>query len=61
MTDRLGRNGQAYVAEAHGVRRMLIMDPATGAVLGLESTLTAPDPGYGVEKGAVLSFSAWMR
>ncbi|MFE6523578.1 CU044_5270 family protein [Streptomyces sp. NPDC057794] len=61
VTDRLGRNGQAYVAEAHGVRRMLIMDPATGAVLGLESTLTAPDPGYGVEKGAVLSYSAWMR
>jgi hypothetical protein len=61
VTDRLGRRGQAYVTDTHGVRRMLIMDPATGAVLGLESTLTAPDPEYGVDKGAVMSYSAWMR
>ncbi|MGW3986392.1 CU044_5270 family protein [Streptomyces sp. NPDC004830] len=61
VTDRLGRRGQAYVHDARGVRRMLIMDPATGAVLGLESTLTAPDPRYGVREGAVLSYSAWMR
>ncbi|MFD8150829.1 CU044_5270 family protein [Streptomyces sp. NPDC059720] len=61
VTDRLGRRGQAYVTDARGVRRMLIMDPATGAVLGLESTLTAPDPRYGVRKGDVLSYSAWMR
>ncbi|WP_369192852.1 CU044_5270 family protein [Streptomyces djakartensis] len=61
VTDRLGRRGQAYVNDARGVRRMLIMDPATGAVLGLESTLTAPDPRYGVREGAVMSYSAWMR
>ncbi len=61
VTDRLGRRGQAYVNDGRGVRRMLIMDPATGAVLGLESTLTAPDPEYGVEKGDVMSYSAWMR
>ncbi|OXS36934.1 CU044_5270 family protein [Streptomyces sp. XY006] len=62
VTDRLGRRGQAYVTDdAYGVRRMLIMDPATGAVLGLESTLTAPDPRYGVDKGAVMAYSAWMR
>lgn len=61
VTDRLGRHGQAYVNEARGVRRMLIMNPNTGAVLGLESTLTAPDPRYGVRKGDVLSYSAWLR
>ncbi|MFJ8048577.1 CU044_5270 family protein [Streptomyces luteogriseus] len=61
VTDRLGRRGQAYVNDGRGVRRMLIMDPATGAVLGLESTLTAPEPEYGVDKGDVMSYSAWMR
>ncbi|MDT0390328.1 CU044_5270 family protein [Streptomyces dubilierae] len=61
VTDRLGRNGQAYVTDdAHGVRRMLIMDPVTGAVLGLESTLTAPDPEYRADRGAVMAYSAWM-
>ncbi|MFI0266831.1 CU044_5270 family protein [Streptomyces luteogriseus] len=61
VTDRLGRRGQAYVNDGRGVRRMLIMDPVTGAVLGLESTLTRPDPEYGVEEGDVMSYSAWMR
>ncbi|MFJ4240677.1 CU044_5270 family protein [Streptomyces iakyrus] len=61
VTDRLGRRGQAYVNDTGGVRRMLIMDPATGAVLGLESTLTAPEPAFGVEEGDVMSYSAWMR
>jgi hypothetical protein len=61
VTDRLGRRGQAYVNDSRGLRRMLIMDPATGAVLGLESTLTQPDPDYGVEEGDVMSYSAWMR
>ncbi|MFB6850588.1 CU044_5270 family protein [Streptomyces sp. NPDC056373] len=61
VTDRLGRPGQAYVNDSRGVRRMLIMDPATGAVLGLESTFTAAEPEYGVEKGDVMSYSAWTR
>ncbi|MFF6918531.1 CU044_5270 family protein [Streptomyces sp. NPDC012466] len=61
VTDRLGRRGQAYVNDARGVRRMLIMDPATGAVLGLESTITEPEPAFGVEEGDVMSYSAWMR
>ncbi|MFF6880664.1 CU044_5270 family protein [Streptomyces sp. NPDC012474] len=61
VTDRLGRRGQAYVNDSRGLRRMLIMDPATGAVLGLESTLTEPEPAYGVEEGDVMSYSAWMR
>ncbi|BCL25876.1 CU044_5270 family protein [Streptomyces aurantiacus] len=61
VTDRLGRLGQAYVYEGTGYRRMLIMDPATGAVLGLESTATADDPEWGVEAGDVMDYNAWIR
>ncbi|MEU9151137.1 CU044_5270 family protein [Streptomyces sp. NPDC048417] len=62
VTDRLGRTGQAYVHdEASGARRMLILDPATGAVLGLETTFTRDDPEYGVRAGDVMDYSAWMR
>lgn len=61
VTDRLGRRGQAYAYDGSGARRMLIMDPATGAVLGLETTFTRADPEYGVKAGDVMSYSAWMR
>jgi hypothetical protein len=61
VTDRLGRRGQAYVYDVPGARRMLIMAPATGAVLGLETTFTKDGPEYGVEAGDVMSYSAWMR
>jgi hypothetical protein len=63
VTDRLGRQGQAYVYVdlAHTGRRMLILDPATGAVLGLEDTLTKDDPENGVKAGDVMSYSAWLR
>ncbi|MDF3146991.1 CU044_5270 family protein, partial [Streptomyces sp. T21Q-yed] len=61
VTDRLGRRGQAYVYDGSGPRRMLIMDPATGAVLGLETTFTKAEPEYGVKAGDVMSYSAWMR
>ncbi|GAA3833792.1 hypothetical protein GCM10022403_078430 [Streptomyces coacervatus] len=61
VTDRLGRRGQAYVYDAPGTRRMLIMDPSTGAVLGLETTFTKAEPEYGVEAGDVMDYNAWMR
>ncbi|NNN30125.1 CU044_5270 family protein [Streptomyces sp. S3(2020)] len=61
VTDRLGRRGQAYVYEQSVSRQMLIMDPATGAVLGLETTFTEADPEYGVKAGDVMDYSAWMR
>lgn len=62
VTDRLGRTGQAYVHdEGSGARRMLILDPGTGAVLGLETTFTRDDPEYGVRAGDVMEYSAWMR
>ncbi|WP_225828902.1 CU044_5270 family protein [Streptomyces naphthomycinicus] len=62
VTDRLGRTGQAYVHyDPRGVRRMLIMDPSTGAVLGLEMTATKAEPEYGLKVGDVMQYAAWMR
>ncbi|MEU0335286.1 CU044_5270 family protein [Streptomyces sp. NPDC006193] len=62
VTDRLGRPGQAYVYEAPGgARRMLILDPRTGTVLGLETTFTRDEPRYGVRAGDVMQYSAWLR
>jgi len=61
VTDRLGRHGQAYVYRQSGSRLMLIMDPATGAVLGLETTFTKDQPEYGVKAGDVMDYSAWTR
>ncbi|NEA68272.1 CU044_5270 family protein [Streptomyces sp. SID12488] len=61
VTDRLGRPGQAYVYDGHGSRQMLIMDPATGAVLGLEDTATVAEPKWGLKAGDVMDYSAWMR
>ncbi|WP_329557834.1 hypothetical protein [Streptomyces pseudovenezuelae] len=37
-----------------GARRMLILEPGTGTVLGLETTATRDDPRYGIRVGAVL-------
>ncbi|GAA3919947.1 hypothetical protein GCM10023084_82360 [Streptomyces lacrimifluminis] len=61
VTDRLGRPGQAYVHDGQGSRKMLIMDPATGAVLGLEDTATSAEPEWGLKVGDVMDYSAWMR
>ena len=61
VTDRLGRPGHAYVYDARGVRHMLILEPRTGAVLGMEDTFTEDAPEYGVKAGAVMGYSAWMR
>jgi hypothetical protein len=61
LTDRLGRPGEAYVYDVPGARRMLILDPGTGTVLGLETTATRDDPRYGIRAGTVLEYSAWLR
>ncbi|AWE53782.1 CU044_5270 family protein [Streptomyces nigra] len=61
VTDRLGRQGLAYAYEERGLAHLLIMDPRTGAVLGLETTFTRADPRYGVRPGDVMAYSAWMR
>ncbi|MFF4802964.1 CU044_5270 family protein [Streptomyces sp. NPDC001351] len=61
VTDRLGRRGQAYEYQGAGYRVMLIMQPSTGAVLGLETVFTKAEPQYGVKAGDVMDYSAWMR
>lgn len=61
VTDRLGRPGHAYVYDTGGVRRMLILEPRTGAVLGMETTFTRAEPEYRVKAGAVMEYRAWMR
>lgn len=61
VTDRLGRPGHAYAYDARGIRHMLVLEPRTGAVLGMEDTFTEDDPEYGVKAGDVMAYSAWMR
>ncbi|QCX78023.1 hypothetical protein C9F11_21965 [Streptomyces sp. YIM 121038] len=66
ITDRLGRSGQAYVHRSRGagddeLRRMLILDPGTGTVLGLEVMFTKAEPRFEVRAGDVRSYSAWRR
>lgn len=61
VTDRLGRSGAAYEYRSAGTRRLLIMSPSTGQVLGLETVFTKADPQYGVKAGDVMDYSAWMR
>ncbi|MET8445937.1 CU044_5270 family protein [Streptomyces sp. NPDC005209] len=61
VTDRLGRPGHAYVYDTGRVRHMLILEPRTGAVLGIEDTFTKAVPEFGVRAGAVMEYRAWMR
>ncbi|MDX6328757.1 MAG: hypothetical protein QOI83_1140 [Streptomycetaceae bacterium] len=39
---------------------MLILDPRTGQVLGLETTFTKDDDEYKVKAGDVESYEAWL-
>uniref|UniRef100_UPI002FDC583C CU044_5270 family protein n=1 Tax=Streptomyces sp. IBSBF 3136 TaxID=2903524 RepID=UPI002FDC583C len=61
VTDRLGRRGHAYVYDDGHVRHMLILEPRTGTVLGMEDTFAVAAPEYGVKAGDVMGYSAWMR
>ncbi|MFI5858083.1 hypothetical protein [Streptomyces parvulus] len=49
------------MSEQPSVPRMLILGPATGAVLGLETTFTEDRPEYGMRAGDVMEYSAWSR
>ncbi|MFE1176302.1 CU044_5270 family protein [Streptomyces sp. NPDC058773] len=65
VTDRLGRRGQAYVYDGpdgamNSTRQMVILDPRTGELLGLEITFTKDEPEFKVTSGAVMSYEAWM-
>ncbi|GAB1325930.1 hypothetical protein [Streptomyces sennicomposti] len=61
VTERLGRPGRAYAYDASGIRRMIVLDPVTEAVLGPEETSTADQPRYGTKAGDVMAYSAWLR
>jgi hypothetical protein len=64
ITDRLGRHGQGYTYEpdggSSGIRYLLILDPRTGTVLGIEQTFTRPVPDAAVVAGDVMSYEAFM-
>ncbi|MEU8784045.1 CU044_5270 family protein [Streptomyces sp. NPDC048637] len=65
VTDRLGRRGQAYVYDgpdgaANSTRQMVILDPRTGELLGLEITFTKDEPEFKITSGEVMSYEAWM-
>ncbi|MCW7984196.1 CU044_5270 family protein [Streptomyces nigrescens] len=65
VTDRLGRRGQAYVYDGpdgatNSTRQMVILDPRTGELLGLEITFTKDEPEFRIRSGEVMSYEAWM-
>lgn len=65
VTDRLGRRGQAFVYDgpdgaANSTRQMVILDPRTGELLGLEVTFTKNEPDFRIRSGEVMSYEAWM-
>ncbi|QTZ91701.1 CU044_5270 family protein [Streptomyces auratus] len=65
VTDRLGRHGQAFVYDgpdgaANSTRQMVILDPRTGELLGLEVTFTKNQPDFRIRSGEVMSYEAWM-
>ncbi|WP_347232913.1 CU044_5270 family protein [Streptomyces silvensis] len=63
VTDRLGRTGQAYVYDTpdEHLRYMVILDPDSGEVLGLEVLFTEDQPDFAVRAGDVMSYDAWRR
>jgi hypothetical protein len=64
VVDRLGRHGQAYTYTPPGpgnaIRYLLILDPDTGAVLGIETVYTRAVGEYKIKAGDVLSYEAWI-
>ncbi|MFD7664743.1 CU044_5270 family protein [Streptomyces sp. NPDC059788] len=68
VIDRLGRRGQAYAyrgtdssdGSMDGTLQLIILDPETGQVLGMETTFTKDIPDFRIKSGDVLSYEAWM-
>ncbi|MEU9966956.1 CU044_5270 family protein [Streptomyces malaysiensis] len=62
VTDRLGREGQAFrfTPRASGLRYLIVLDPADGTVLDVEETITRDDPEYRLKAGDVISYKAWI-
>lgn len=62
VTDRLGREGQAFrfTPRASGLRYLIVLDPDDGSVLDVEETVTRDDPEYRLTAGDVMSYKAWI-
>ncbi|GLV76737.1 CU044_5270 family protein [Streptomyces hygroscopicus] len=60
VTDRVGREGQAFQYTHSGSRHLIVLDPDDGRVLDVEETATRDDPEYRVKAGDVLSYRAWL-
>ncbi|MFI1335188.1 CU044_5270 family protein [Streptomyces sp. NPDC020845] len=60
VTDRMGREGQAFVRTTAGLQQMVILDPDDGRVLDMEETCTRDDPEYRLKAGDVFSYTAWL-
>ncbi|MFE9006777.1 CU044_5270 family protein [Streptomyces sp. NPDC007875] len=62
VTDRLGREGQAFrfTPASSGMRYLIVLDPDDGSVLDVEETVTRDDPEYKLKAGDVMSYKAWV-
>ncbi|AEM83503.1 CU044_5270 family protein [Streptomyces violaceusniger] len=62
VTDRLGREGQAFrfTPASSGMRYLIVLDPDDGSVLDVEETITRDDPEYKLKAGDVMSYKAWV-
>ena len=62
VTDRVGRRGQAYThADPNeNVDVMVVLDPTTGRVLGIEQTFNRDFPEYRVEAGQLMSYQVYL-
>ena len=64
VTDRAGRNDVAVTTAVDvkaRVRTILLIDPVTGALAGVEQVLLSQDAGYGVAAPAVIGFVAFLE
>jgi hypothetical protein len=60
VRDRVGRQGQAYAADYKGFRNTVILDPATGRVLGTEQSFTRDFPRYRTTAGQVEEYDTYL-
>ena len=64
VTDRAGREDVAVTTAVDvkaPVRTILLIDPVTGALAGVEQVLLSQDAGYGVAAPAVIGFVAFLE
>jgi hypothetical protein len=62
VTDRVGRKGQAYTRNdpTKNVAVMVVLDPETGRVLGVEQVFTKDFPEVGLRAGELMSYQVYL-